>query len=106
MIPPCFPCRDEVFQIATNNVLHTSYTSLDGDRYSVGMTELMNSTPASHNFVSILSISGKSIYGSRRNVRDLKSKTSKGSKTRLYQIVHTTDSSFLIVELVITRSKM
>ena len=43
---------------------------------------------------------------SRRSVRDLTSETSKGSKTRLYQIVHTTDSVFLIVELAITRSKM
>ena len=45
-------------------------------------------------------------YRSRRSVRDLMSGTSKGSKTRLYQIVHTTDSVFLIVELAITRSKM
>ena len=43
---------------------------------------------------------------SRRSVRDLTSETSKGSKTRLYQIVHNTDSVFLIVELAITRSKM
>ena len=43
---------------------------------------------------------------SRRGKRDLKSETSKGSKTRLYQIVHTTDSVFLIVELAITRSEM
>ena len=28
-------------------------------------------------------------YGSRRSVRDLKSETSKGGKTRLYQILHT-----------------
>ena len=38
--------------------------------------------------------------------RYCKSETSKGSKTRLYQIVHTTDNVFLIVELAITRSKM
>ena len=43
---------------------------------------------------------------SRLGKRDLRSETSKGSKTRLYQIVHTTDSVFLIVELAITRSKM
>ena len=49
---------------------------------------------------------GPLITGSRRSVRDLKSETSKDSKTRLYQIVHTTDSVFLIVELAITRSKM
>ena len=30
-------------------------------------------------------------------LRDLKSETSKGSKTRLYQIVHTTDSVSLVV---------
>ena len=49
------------------------------------------------------------LYGSRCSVRDLKSETSKGSKTRLYQIVNTTDSVFqlfLIVELAIIRSKM
>ena len=44
--------------------------------------------------------------GSRRSVRDLKSETSKGSKTRFYQIVHTTESVFLIVELAVTRSKI
>ena len=48
----------------------------------------------------------KSIYGSRRSVRDLKSETSKCSKTSLYQIVHTPESVFLIVELAITRSQM
>ena len=37
---------------------------------------------------------------------DLNSETSKGSKTRLCQIVHTAESVFLIVELAITRSKM
>ena len=42
----------------------------------------------------------------RRGKRDLKSETSKGCKTCLYQIVHNTDSVFLIVELAITRSKM
>ena len=39
-------------------------------------------------------------------LRDFKPETSKGSKTRLYQMVHTTDSVFLIVELAIIRSKM
>ena len=33
-------------------------------------------------------------------------KTGNGSKTRLYQIIHTTESLFLIVQLAITRSKM
>ena len=47
----------------------------------------------------------KNVYESLRSVRDLKSKTSKDSKTRLYQIVHTTDSVFLIVELATTWSK-
>ena len=37
---------------------------------------------------------------------DLKSETSMDSKTRLYQIIHTIDNVFLIVELAITRSKM
>ena len=46
------------------------------------------------------------LYGSRRCVRDLKSETSKGSERRLYQIEHTTDSVFVIVELAITQSKM
>ena len=49
---------------------------------------------------------GTVYHGSRPSVRDLKSETSTGSKTRPYQIVHTTDSVFLIVELTITRSKM
>ena len=40
------------------------------------------------------------------HVRDLKSETWKDSKTRLYQIVHTTESEFLIVGLAITRLKM
>ena len=42
------------------------------------------------------------LYGSRRSVRDLMSETSKGSKTRLYQIVLTTEGVFQIVELAIT----
>ena len=42
----------------------------------------------------------------QRSLWDLKSETSKGSKTRLYRIVHTTVSVFLIVELAITQSKM
>ena len=42
---------------------------------------------------------------SRRGKRDIKSETRNGSKTRLYQIVHTTESLFLIVELGITLSK-
>ena len=37
--------------------------------------------------------------------KDLKSDTLKGSKTRHYQIVHTTDSVFLIVELAYTSVK-
>ena len=44
--------------------------------------------------------------GSRRSVRDLKSETSKGSITRLYQVARTTDSVFLVIELAITRSKI
>ena len=43
---------------------------------------------------------------SRRGKRDLKSEKQNGSKTYLYQIVHTTEGVFLIVELAITRSKM
>ena len=42
----------------------------------------------------------------RRSVRGLKSETCKGSKTLLYQIVHTTESLFLIVELAMTLSKV
>ena len=46
------------------------------------------------------------LYGSRHSVRDLKSETWKDSKTRLYQIVHTTEDVFLKVKLAITRSKI
>ena len=42
----------------------------------------------------------------RRSVRNLKSETSKGSETRLYQIIHTIESVVLIVELARTRSKI
>ena len=48
----------------------------------------------------------ETLYVSRRGKMDLKSETSKGGETRLYQIVHTTEILFLIVELAITRSKI
>ena len=38
--------------------------------------------------------------------KEPKLKTLKGGKTRLYQIVHTTNCVFLIVELEITQAKM
>ena len=56
----------------------------------VHMTDLVQkiSDPLHHSVTSL------NTCGWRRSVRDLKSETSKASKTRLYQIVHTTEIVF------------